>query len=680
MRRSATRVLLALLAVLAVAGSGSAQAARTVDYGAARLTVPSAWPVRELARDSHACVRLDRRVVYLGHQPAGASCPARALGATRAVQVEPLDAVATAGVRFQRRATHIGGLRVRLSRGARVSGRLVAAVPSLHVALTLPAASGRRVLRSLRRSGARPVALSKPRSPTIGATPSARVGVFTGEGFDACTAPSEQTMSAWLQSPYRAIGVYIGGVNRGCTQANLSAAWVSNVEAQGWNIMPLYVGLQAPCTNGQYGATMNPATADQQGHEAGADATAAGGGFGFGGGDPIYFDMEHFNSSDSACADAVKAFLQGWTNELHQRGWTAGVYGSASSTGRVLAQANGSGYTEPDDLWYANWDDRHSVSGDPYVPDGVWSNHQRIHQYHGGHNETYGGATINIDSDYVDGAVAQATPPYGYALKAVEAFSGRGLKRAIDVRSAHLGQDIWVRVTALNTGTQTWQQGGPNPVHLGTWMPQDRPSAYATRDWLNPNRPAGLSEASVAPGGTGTFVAHLRVPRGATVSDEHFNLVAEGLTWMADQGVNVHVEVLPYTWRLVAHKAFSSRRLKHRISLRRLHPRQSAWVVVEAVNVGTQTWRPHGPNPVRLGTWGPQDRKSRFRARDWIAPNRAVGVKRRVPPGGTAFLRMHLRAPRHRGRYVERFNLVAEGATWMPDQGLSLRLRVRSRR
>jgi len=34
-------------------------------------------------------------------------------------------------------------------------------------------------------------------------------------------------MTAWLASPYRAIGIYIGGLNRGCGQANLTAAWIA---------------------------------------------------------------------------------------------------------------------------------------------------------------------------------------------------------------------------------------------------------------------------------------------------------------------------------------------------------------------------------------------------------------------------------------------------------------------
>ena len=48
---------------------------------------------------------------------------------------------------------------------------------------------------------------------------------FTRKGFDACTAPSAATMATWLRlSPYRAVGVYIGGSDRACAQPALTAS------------------------------------------------------------------------------------------------------------------------------------------------------------------------------------------------------------------------------------------------------------------------------------------------------------------------------------------------------------------------------------------------------------------------------------------------------------------------
>jgi hypothetical protein len=41
----------------------------------------------------------------------------------------------------------------------------------------------------------------------------------------------------------------------------------------------------------------------------------------------------------------------------------------------------------------------------------LWANHQRIRQYWGSHNETYGGVTFNIDSNAVDGPLAAPDSP-----------------------------------------------------------------------------------------------------------------------------------------------------------------------------------------------------------------------------------------------------------------------------
>ena len=69
---------------------------------------------------------------------------------------------------------------------------------------------------------------------------------YTGQGFDACTAPSAAVMKTWLRlSPYRAVGIYLGGADRACAQPNLTAGWVRLQQAAGWHFMPIYVGPQA---------------------------------------------------------------------------------------------------------------------------------------------------------------------------------------------------------------------------------------------------------------------------------------------------------------------------------------------------------------------------------------------------------------------------------------------------
>jgi hypothetical protein len=239
----------------------------------------------------------------------------------------------------------------------------------------------------------------------------ARASIYTGYGFDACSAPSLDTLAAWEASPYRALGIYIGGINRACTQTNLTPPWVTSVVGQGWSLLPLYVGLQAPCVSQSklQKLSTNAATATRQGAAAAQDAAGQADALGLPGDSPIYFDMEGYSTTNSACSQAVQAFVGGWNDELHALGHTAGVYGSAASTIRDLESTS-----SPDDVWIANWNGVTGVFGDKYVPDSLWPSHQRVHQYKGGHHETWGGVTINIDNDYVDGAVvgtAVAPPP-----------------------------------------------------------------------------------------------------------------------------------------------------------------------------------------------------------------------------------------------------------------------------
>jgi hypothetical protein len=243
------------------------------------------------------------------------------------------------------------------------------------------------------------------------ATQQSRATVFTGYGFDACTAPSTSALQAWSASPYRAVGIYLGGVNRACKDGNLSATWVSSTVSMGWNLLPLYVGLQAPCvgrTGLQHISTVL-ATAAAQGRASADDAAGLAASFGLPSGSPIYFDLEGYSANNSACTKAVQSFVTGWVTQLRADAFVPGVYGSAASTIRDVSTL---GSAMPDVIWIANWNGVEGVFGDPYVSDSLWPNHQRVHQYKGGHKETWGGVSINIDSNYVDGAVVgNAGPP-----------------------------------------------------------------------------------------------------------------------------------------------------------------------------------------------------------------------------------------------------------------------------
>jgi hypothetical protein len=409
---------IALVAGLAPAGGATPAADRwtTVTFGPVSFLAPAAWPVYDLSSDPNRCVRLDRSAVYLGTQGRDARCPAHAVGHAPSVQVEALGARARLGSLGPERAT-ASGLRYRTASGTAITRTVGAVFAPLGVRVSIRFAAdlslADRILDSFTANGAPAVPL---RTSPAGASP-ARAGATTsaslqasggawyeGLGFDQCTAPSEAWMRAWLASPYRAIGIYVGGLNRGCAQPNLTPQWVGDVEAMGWNFIPTYVGLQAPCVMGQGMETIDPAKAAAQGKQEADDAAAQVAALGLGQGAPVYFDMEGYNVNDQSCAVTVKTFLSAWVGEMHVKHLTAGVYGGAASTmTQLVANYFDGSLHRPDDIWIAHWDGRQDVFGDPYVPDTMWPSHQRLHQYVGQHYETWGGVQIFVDNDVADG-------------------------------------------------------------------------------------------------------------------------------------------------------------------------------------------------------------------------------------------------------------------------------------
>jgi hypothetical protein len=246
-------------------------------------------------------------------------------------------------------------------------------------------------------SPAAPPKPTPPAQPKPPPAPTHPVG-----GFDTCTAPSTSTMRTW-RSNYAAIGVYIGGANAACAYGNLSASWLKTVFGMGWGVLPTYVGAQAPCWGGS-GALINPSSAAAQGESAGADAVNQAKRLSLGAGSPIYYDMEAYNGGAS-CKNAVLQFLGAWDRKVKSAGYSTAVYSSQDS-GIVDMQAaaanKASGFTPPDAVWIALWDNN------PSLNDGTltWPLSDRVKQYSGNINQTIGGITLNIDKDLVGGPVA----------------------------------------------------------------------------------------------------------------------------------------------------------------------------------------------------------------------------------------------------------------------------------
>jgi hypothetical protein len=258
-------------------------------------------------------------------------------------------------------------------------------------------------------------------------------GSLTGYGFDTCSAPGQAVMDAWwADSPYAAIGIYIGGSNRLCAQPELDAGWVRKQQRRGWHLLPVQVGPQASCSGYADRMSSDRAVAEQQGRAEAAKAVETARGLGIGGGSTLYYDLEDYDIAPDDCRRAALSFLSGWTKALHAAGYDSGVYsniGAAITSLDYADRVSPGSYAMPDDIWFAWENGRTDVRTDDRVQSHRWDKHSRIHQYDLDVQQTYGGHTLDIDRNWVDvGAGSVGSPS-----KALCKVGGKGV--GVDLRA-----------------------------------------------------------------------------------------------------------------------------------------------------------------------------------------------------------------------------------------------------
>ncbi len=272
-----------------------------------------------------------------------------------------------------------------------------------------------------------PGGATTPRLATQQQVALATPGDFTGYGFDQCMAPTQSAMDTWWRkSPFSAVGIYISGDSRACrTQPNLSPTWIATQVARGWRLLPIALGPQASCQprfprykddfkisdkpDGGYAKAAQQGAAEAENNA--ADAMA----YGIGPGSTIWYDLEGFDLGNTRCRESALVFTSAWVTRIKALGYVAGFYSSASSGIKMLDDARTQQpgrFALPDRIWIARWD---GVANDSttYIPEDGWRPGGRMKQYRGGHDETWGGVRINIDSNYLDLGAGSVAAPEG---------------------------------------------------------------------------------------------------------------------------------------------------------------------------------------------------------------------------------------------------------------------------
>ncbi|MDP3892195.1 glycoside hydrolase domain-containing protein [Nocardioides sp.] len=258
------------------------------------------------------------------------------------------------------------------------------------------------------------VALAAPATASNPTTP----GDITGYGFDQCVAPTQRAMNKWLShSPFLAVGIYTSGASRGCrSQPNLTPTWVRKQLRKGWRLLPITLGPQAfchpsfprygndPVINGNPGKKGKYGKARKQGRAEAVTAVNAAKALGIVPTSTLWYDLEGFDITNTHCRESSLYFLHAWTKQIRSLGYVSGVYSSAGSGIKMLDDARRQRpgtFVLPDRIWIARWDGIANTSTS-YIAEDGWRPGGRMKQYRGGHKETWGGVTINIDSNFLD--------------------------------------------------------------------------------------------------------------------------------------------------------------------------------------------------------------------------------------------------------------------------------------
>lgn len=325
--------------------------------------------------------------------------------------------------------------------------------------------------------------------PLASANNVATPGDFTGYGFDQCVGPTQQAMNTWLRtSPFLAVGIYISGDSRGCrSQPNLTPKWVATQLRKGWRLLPITLGPQASChpsfpryaddeaIKSKPGKGKHYKPARRQARREAVKAVAAADRLGIVKNSTLWYDLEGFDLTNTRCRESALAFLSAWTAKLHSLDYVSGVYSSAGSGIKMLDDARVNRpdkVTLPDQIWIARWDGRANTQTD-YIRNDGWLPGGRVKQYQGGHNETWGGVTINIDRNWLDlgrGSVAAPLthcngvdvdhPTYKVLAKGTtEKALVKALKCLLKEQSLYDGKLTGVFNEKTIAATNAWQTG-----------------------------------------------------------------------------------------------------------------------------------------------------------------------------------------------------------------------------
>ena len=301
-------------------------------------------------------------------------------------------------------------------------------------------------------------AADRGRSPAGGTAAAAatrsRRATSPGYGFDQCQRPTQRRWTPGCRPRRSSRSASTSPAPRAACrdQPNLTPTWISTQLAKGWRLLPITLGPQASC-NPRF-----PRYGTRPGDQPDAAAPAAStprpprrapprrrrrspprrrSGI-VRGQHALVRPRGLRRHQHRAAASRRCAFLSAWTKQLHALGYVSGVYSSAGSGIKMLDDAR---VERPGDVRTCpTRSGSRAGTARPTPPRRTSATTAgcpggRMKQYQGGHDETWGGVTINIDRNYLDLGTARprrAETPLRRRRRSTSATTRAVTRRASD--------------------------------------------------------------------------------------------------------------------------------------------------------------------------------------------------------------------------------------------------------
>lgn len=229
-----------------------------------------------------------------------------------------------------------------------------------------------------------------------------------------------------------------------------------------------------------------------------------------------------------------------------------------------------------------------------------------------------------------------------------------------------LGETATLRVKLKNTGTAAWfglDSSSKYKLKLGTAEPLDRDSALYHSSWASNNRAAVLQQDIIAKDESVEIYFVIKASKLGKWQ-ESFKPVIEYKQWLP----------IDITWNIEVTKAglntnpnsYQAKVISQSDNLE-LKSGDTATVDIVFKNTGSARWLNSNLSDygnVKLGTYQPTDRFSKFYCSGWLNQNRIIQSGLLINPNTQLLLRFIIKAPDKPGMYYESFRLVSEHITW----------------